>query len=103
MDTNKFPPEIAEDEFADDDLITLYSPDGEAIEFVEIAGIAHKGEFYVILQPVVLPEGMEEDEALVFQVTNTEGDESNYTIVTDEEIIDAVFKSYNDLLDSQDD
>ncbi len=99
MSDTKFPPEIAEDEFADDDIITLYSPEGEAIDFVEIAGIAHQGSFYVILQPVDLPEGMADDEALVFEVTDAENGESNYSFVSDEEIIDAVFKNYNELLD----
>ena len=39
------------------------------IDFVEIAGIAHKGNFYAILQPVELIEGMDDDEALVFKVS----------------------------------
>ena len=66
-------PELSEDEFADDDIVTLLSADGEEIDFVEIAGIAHKGNFYAILQPVELIEGMSEDEALVFLVTRDDG------------------------------
>ena len=41
----------------DDDIVTLLSADGEEIDFVEIAGIAHKGAFYAILQPVELLDG----------------------------------------------
>ena len=58
--------EIDESEFADDDTITLLNSNGEQIQFIEIAGIAHKGSFYTILQPVELIEGMAEYEALVF-------------------------------------
>ena len=87
-------------ETADDDIVTLTSPDGEDIDFVEIAGIAHKGKFYAILQPVVLIEGMEEDEALVFEVSRNEDGNDSFSIVLDDDIIDAVFKTYNEILDN---
>ena len=93
-------PELTEDEFADDDIVTLLSADGEEIDFVEIAGIAHKGNFYAILQPVELIEGMADDEALVFHVSRDEAGNDKFEIVLDDEIIDAVFKSYNELLDN---
>jgi len=82
----------------DDDIVTLLSATGEKIDFVEIAGIAHKGHFYAILQPVVLLPGMNDDEALVFEVTRADGND-RFEVVTDEEIIDAVFAEYDKLLD----
>ena len=99
LDKN-FDPEISPDEFADDDIVTLLSATGEEIDFVEIAGIAHKGNFYAILQPVELLEGMADDEALVFKVSRTEDGEDKFEIELDDEIIDAVFAEYNRLLDS---
>ncbi|MBQ8289700.1 MAG: DUF1292 domain-containing protein [Clostridia bacterium] len=101
MDENKSFNDV--EEFEDDDIITLISPDGEEIDFVEIAGIVHEGKFYAMLQPVELIEGMEDDEALVFEVVRDEDDNDNFNIVTDDEILDIVFKKYNDLLDSQED
>ncbi len=98
MDENKSFDEV--EEFEDDDIITLISPDGEEVDFVEIAGIAHEGKFYAMLQPVELIEGMEEDEALVFEVSAGEGEGESFNIVTDDEILDAVFKKYNELLDA---
>ena len=92
--------EIDESEFADDDTITLLSSNGEEIQFIEIAGIAHKGNFYAILQPVELIEGMAEDEALVFKVSRAENGEDKFEIVLDDEIINAVFETYNKLLDN---
>lgn len=89
------------DEFEnDDDIITLLSATGEEIDFVEIAGIAHKGNFYAILQPVELLEGMEDDEALVFKVSKNEDGNDKFNIELDDEIIDAVFAEYNRLLDN---
>ena len=92
--------QIGEDEFADDDTVVLQTPDGEEVEFVEVAGIVHKGEFYAILQPVELLEGMEEDEALVFKVTRDEEGNDHFQIELDDEVITAVFEEYNRLLEN---
>ena len=100
MDDKMYNTEIDEDEFADDDIVTLLSANGEEIDFVEIAGIAHKGNFYAILQPVELIEGMDDDEALVFLVTRGENGEDKFSIVLDDDIIDHVFAEYNRLLDN---
>ncbi|MBQ7307964.1 MAG: DUF1292 domain-containing protein [Clostridia bacterium] len=78
-----------------DDIVTLLSATGEQIDFLEIAGIAYKGKFYAILQPVELLDGMSEDEALVFQVSRGENGEDKFEIELDEDIIEAVFKEYN--------
>ncbi len=82
-----------------DDIITLMSAGGEEIDFVEIAGIAHEGSFYAILQPVELLEGMEDDEALVFRVSRGENGEDKFEIELDDAIIDVVFAEYNKLLE----
>lgn len=86
------------EEFDDDDIVTLRAADGEELDFVKIAGIAHGGNFYAILQPVELLYGMEDDEALVFQVYR-EGGEDRFEIELDDVIIDAVFAEYYRLLD----
>ena len=90
--------EMLDEEFADD-IITLTTESGEEVDFVEIAGIAHKGKFYAILQPVELLEGMDDDEALVFEVVRNADGSDGFNVVLDDEIIDAVFAEYNRLLD----
>ena len=85
----------------DNDIIVLTTNDGEDIEFVEIARINLDCGCYVILQPVKLLEGMEEDEALVFSVVEEDGNDS-YNIELDEEINDRVFEEYYRLLDLED-
>ena len=103
MENNNYEiPELDESEFSNeegDDIVTLTTADGENIDFIEIAGIAHKGEFYAILQPVKLLEGMSENEALVFHVWRTDDGEDKFDVVLDDEIIDAVFEEYNNMLD----
>ena len=86
----------------DDDVVTLMSANCEEIDFVEIAGIAYRGNFYAILQPVELLEGMEEDEALVFKVSRGKDGEDKFEVELDDTIIDAVFAEYNRLLDEAD-
>ena len=90
--------EMLDEEFADD-IITLTTESGEEVDFVEIAGIAHKGKFYAILQPVELLDGMDDDEALVFEVVRNADGSDGFNVVLDDEIIDAVFAEYNRLLD----
>ena len=83
----------------EDEYVTLTSADGEEIDFVEIAGIAHEGKFYAILQPVELLEGMDDDEALVFEVTRDRDGGDHFEIVLDDDIISAVFEKYDELLE----
>ena len=85
----------------EDSIVTLTSADGQEIDFVEIAGIALRGNFYVILQPVELLVGMGEDEALVFKVTQDRDGEDHFNIELDDEIIGEVFDEYYRLLDEQ--
>ena len=85
----------------DDDIVTLLSANGEEIDFVEIAGIAYRGNFYAILQPVELLDGMDDDEALVFRVSRGADGEDKFDIELDDAIVDAVFKEYDKLLRQQ--
>ena len=83
------------------DVITLHTVDGREIDFVEIAGIAYGDNFYVILQPVELLDGMDEDEAIVFKATHHENGDDEFEIETSDDIVDAVLGEYNRLLDEQ--
>lgn len=95
MDNNK-KEELYNEE---DSIIVLTSQDGEDIPFSEIAGISLDGNFYVILQPVELFEGMGEDEAIVFKVTRGDDQSDSFTVELDDEVVDRVFKEYYKLLD----
>lgn len=84
-----------------DDIITLTSESNEEIDFVNIAQIVYQSKIYAILQPVELLDGMDEDEAFVFEVKTDEEGQNSFTIVTDDEIIDEVFSRYNQLLEEE--
>lgn len=84
----------------EDDVIVLQGPDGEEVEFEEIADITLGEHFYVILQPVERPEDMGHDEAVVFEVVAGE-ENDEFVVVDDEDVIDEVFTEYNRLYDEQ--
>ena len=73
------------------DNITLYDEEGNELEFEQVALIPLGDALYAILKPVVLPEGMADDEALVFLVDE---EEEMVDLITDEEIGTAVFEEY---------
>ena len=85
----------------DDSVVTLKSANGEDIQFIEIAGIAHKGNFHAILQPVERMEGLADDEAIVFKVSRTPNGDDSFEIVLDDDIIDAVFAEYDRLYEQE--
>lgn len=77
--------------------VSMVTAKGETLEFEDIAGIQYKGKFYAILQPVVLLEGMADDEALVFEVTRNAQGQDQFTLESDDAIVDAVFAEYGRL------
>ncbi len=84
--------------------IVLQGENGEEVEFVEIAGIVLEDKVYSILQPVELPEGMAEDEAMVFEVKQDPEDEDSdiFELVTDPDLMGKVFDEYYRLCDEAD-
>ena len=92
-----------DEEFGDelsDDIVTLVTEEGDEIDFFVAAVIEHDGKAYGILQPTELMEGMEEDEAFVFEVVETEDGEQGFDLITDDEIIDEVFKKYEAIIEN---
>ena len=85
----------------EEEVITLATPDGEEVDFTEIAAVEFEDKLYVIMQPVELFEGMEDDEALVFAVTDENEEDARFDVVSDDRIIDGVFAEYYKFLDEQ--
>lgn len=72
----------------------------EEIDFVQIAGIVLNGRYYAIMQPAELLEGMDEDEALIFDATEAKNG-GEVELVDDDDIIDAVFAEYYRLVEQE--
>ena len=80
-----------------DENIVLYNEEGEAFEFEQIALIVLGNTQFVILRPLLDDEDIDEDEALVFAIEEVDGEDA-LVIVEDEEVVDAVFEAYYDML-----
>lgn len=85
----------------EDEIVTLAGPDGEEVDFIVIAGIIIEEKYYEILQPEKLFDGMEEDEALVFEVIDNGDGSAKYNYVDDDATIDAVFAEYEKLANEE--
>lgn len=81
------------------DPISLYNGDDDLVEFKQIAVIPYDDRLYCILKPMEHMEGVADDEAVVFYIDQDEDSDDIITMVTDGEIIDAVFNIYYKLLD----
>ena len=79
------------------DNIILYGEDDEAIEFEQIAVIYLGDTPYALLHPVITPPEMEEDEALVFEIAESDGEEC-LRVCEDDDVVGAVFEEYYQLL-----
>lgn len=79
-------------------ILTLTTNDGQDVDFMEIAQIYLEDDLYLILQPVELFDGMEEDDALVFKVSVGLKGEERLDLVYDDDITDAVFSEYEKLV-----
>ena len=84
-----------------DELIVLFNEKGEEIAFEQVALIPIENKIYAILKPARPIEGLGEDEGIVFSIELSDGGEEYLALVTDEQIIDAVFRIYDDLCAQQ--
>lgn len=91
--------EMLLDEACNDNIV-LYGEDGEECEFEQVAVIPVGEKLYFILRPVDM-EGLEDDEAFVFELVQTE-DDATIDLVEDDETVDQVFALYYELLDDED-
>ena len=96
MQENVSPVEALLDPDNDDNII-LYNENNEAVEFIQIAIICLDNVLYPILKPAQPMEGLSEDEALVFVISEVDGEEA-LLLENDDAVIDAVFEDYYRLL-----
>lgn len=85
------------------DIILLTNDSGERVGFEPIAAVPYGDGTYMILRPVTPMEGADEGDAFVFSVSQVDGDRpedsgSYLAMVTDDDVIDAVFALYEQSL-----
>lgn len=85
------------------DPIILYTEEGKEVAFDQIAIIPEGEKLYTILKPQMEIKGIADDEALVFEVELNEADPegSKIILVEDVDVMDKVFKVYNELFEQE--
>lgn len=84
-----------------EDPITLYDENDKAVKFDQVAIIPLNDRLYAILKPIDEMEGVADDEAIVFAVSEDKDGETTLEIETDEPTAIKVFDEYYKLLDEQ--
>ena len=80
--------------------ITLYDESDKPVKFDQVAIIPLDEKLYAILKPIDEMDGVADDEAIVFAVTEDSEGETVLEIETDEPIAIRVFDEYYKLLDN---
>ena len=94
--------EVINETVAEESVVTLLGEDGVERDFIEVAQIEYEEKLYLILQPLELYDDMAEDEALVFRVEPTDGENARFELELNEKVIESVFNIYYQLLDEID-
>ena len=74
--------------------VYLYDEEGKKHEFEQLAFVEYKENFYTILKPVILLEGMVEGEALVLRIVNVEDKAPYLELEENEKTAEAVASIY---------
>lgn len=77
--------------------IFLYNSKDEPIEFEQICTVPIDDRSFCILKPVVPLDGMQDDEALAFELVVEEG-EGDFVLVDDDEMNNQIFDVYAKLM-----
>lgn len=79
-----------------EDIITLYDDNNNPVDFYQVACVEYEGEFYAILQPAEVIEGIADDEAVIFKLQEDPGDSDMdlFLPVDDEKVLEKVFEEF---------
>ncbi|MFA6866712.1 MAG: DUF1292 domain-containing protein [Clostridia bacterium] len=91
MEENK--DEILQEE--DDEIITLTFDDGVKQNFYNIAELDYKGRWYIYLQPKELDDDFEEDEVIIYEMTEDEDGNEVFLPIEDENLIEELVQELN--------
>ncbi|MBQ2711841.1 MAG: DUF1292 domain-containing protein [Clostridia bacterium] len=82
------------------DNIVLYDENNVETEFEQVAVIPMDEMVYVLLKPVIPPEGETDDVAYVFRIEEID-DEDALVMILDDETVERVFEEYYRLLEEE--
>ena len=83
-------------------VVSLIDDEGNEVEFDHLMTFEHDGKHYLALLPIDDIEGVGDDEIVLLEIK--EGDEEDlYVPIEDAKLLDAVFETFQKLLDEEED
>ena len=87
----------------ENNIIELVDENGETVQFEHLATLEHEGEYYIALMVLDDEHHQEDDEGevVIMKIAKDEGGEECYEYVEDEDLQEAVFEKFLQLMQEQ--
>lgn len=82
----------------EDDIITLTDDEGNDCDFYHLATLDYNENWYMVVQPVELFDGMTEEDVIIYKIDSDEDGESTILAIEDDAEADAVFNEFERLM-----
>ena len=102
MDENKNPELELDQDQEQENLIELVDEDGQSVAFEHLMTLEHEGHSYICLVPAEPMEDVEEDELVIMRIDTDEEGNDYYTTLDDEDELEAVYNSYLEIAEADD-
>lgn len=86
----------------DDGIVELTMDDGKKLKFYFVGTIEYKGKSYSAFEPAEEIEGLSEDDLVIFELVEGEGETCDLLPVEDDALLDEVFEEFCKILDEED-
>ena len=93
--------ELNMDAFDEPEIVILSDDEGNELQFIWEMSIEHEGNTYAVLSPAEEMEEFEADTVVIFRLTDDD-ERPQLMWVDDDEICQAVYEEYLEILDEQD-
>lgn len=80
------------------EIISLRSAEGNELKFKMISSLTLDDLNYVVLSPVDIPAGLQDNQALVFKVQEEANGIASLNIVTDVVLISRIYERYHQMM-----
>ena len=89
-------------EHDEDRIVELTADDGSVVKFEHLLTLDHKGRSYILLTPVEPETEDEEGSVVIMRIDRDDAGEECYMIEEDEDVCDAVFDRFVEIMDEED-
>ncbi len=85
-----------------EDIVELTTDDGKKLKFYFIGTIEYNGKSYCAFEPAEEIEGLTEDDMVIFELSDDDGEESSLLPIEDEALLDAVYAEFEKAMEEED-